>query len=257
MREVDLRIAVGLALTLFLSACQQQWVYDAERNRRDLATGQYEEAHYDVPSQVVYRIDDHRFLTLEDYNGCLGHAWYNDTRTGVRTSIGLMWPTGFRGKLIIDNLTGMSLAARLVTRGVCGDRGCPNYVAYSTDGGRTFHRTQYDIHYSSHDPVADSKKYAVLMTKDSMYVALYTRSDGSNHDSEDAMNSMTILQKGELSLVDRFPLAPGYVYGKNAKLPEGVGIQFNSTLPTGLHTPSGASRFTCDDSIHDSNAPKP
>ncbi|MBC8747552.1 MULTISPECIES: T6SS immunity protein Tli3 family protein [Paraburkholderia] len=132
MRKINAFRALSMTLLLALSACQQQWVYDAERNQKALATGQYEEVHYNVPPQVVYRIDDHRYVTLEDYNGCLGYAWYNDTRTDVRTKIGLMWPTGFRGRLIIDDPTGMNVAVPRVSRNVCGDRGCINYVAYST-----------------------------------------------------------------------------------------------------------------------------
>jgi hypothetical protein len=64
MRTPDFRLVLSMVPVLFLGACQQQWVYDAERNQRALASGQYEEMHYNVPPQVVYRIDDHRFVTL-------------------------------------------------------------------------------------------------------------------------------------------------------------------------------------------------
>lgn len=251
MQIANVRLTLCLALVFFLSACQQ-WGYDAERNPGTTASRTPPELHhYDVPPQVVYRIDDHRFVTLEGYNHCLGYGWYNDTRTGVRTRIGLMWPTGFRGKLIIDDPTGMNVAIPRVSRNVCGDRGCIDYVAYSTDGGRTFNWTQYDIHDHSFDPVADSDRYSVVVTKDSMYVTMFRRKYKPIHGTQAPANPDAFDPQDGPSITDRFPLAPGYIYGMEAKLPEGVGIQFNATLPSGTRTPSGAERYTCDETIHD------
>src|SRR5471030_1759324 len=41
---------------------------------------------YDVPPQVVYRIDEHRFFTLENYKDCDhgGILYYNDTKLGKK-----------------------------------------------------------------------------------------------------------------------------------------------------------------------------
>ncbi|MBW9107020.1 T6SS immunity protein Tli3 family protein [Paraburkholderia phenoliruptrix] len=254
MRVTDLRIAAGLALVLSLGACQQQWVYEAERNQRALASGQYEEVQYNVPPKVVYRIDEHRFVTLENYNGCLGDGWYNDTRTGVRTKIGLLWPTGYRGRLIIDDPTGMNVAIPRVSRNVCGDRGCIDYVAYSTDGGRSFNWVRYDIHDISFDPVVDSAKYLFTVTRDSMYLTFFREKTHGANDVKGFKNSTIYDPQSDLSTTDRFPLAPEYVYGVNGKLPEGVGIEFNATLPSGLRTPSGADRFTCDATVQEGKA---
>lgn len=257
MGKANVGLALGLSVLIGLSGCQQQWVYEAERNQRALAIGQYEEVHYNVPPQVVYRIDDHRFVTLEDYNGCLGYGWYNDTRTGVRTRIGLMWPTGFRGKLIIDDPTGMNVAIPRVSRNLCGDRGCIDYVAYSTDGGRSFHWTRYDTSEISFDPVEDSIRYAISVTSDAMYITLFRHKyvPFSATAQRSAPESYDL--KKDVSFTNRYPLAPGYIYGKDANLPEGVGIQFDTTLPSGLRTPSGAERFICDASIRDPKADQP
>ncbi|WP_156923784.1 T6SS immunity protein Tli3 family protein [Burkholderia sp. WSM2232] len=253
MRVTDLRIAACMALVLSLSACQQQWVYEAERNQRALASGQYEEVQYNVPPKVVYRIDDHRFVTLENYNGCLGDGWYNDTRTGVRTKIGLLWPTGFRGRLIIDDPTGMNVAIPRVSRNVCGDRGCIDYVAYSTDGGRSFNWMRYDNYYVSFDPVKDSKKYVISVTKDAMYITMFTYKYMPISPSGEHPDPSYDLRE-DSSITDQYPMAPGYVYGKNATLPEGITIRSNVRLPSGLHTPSGADHFTCDELVNDSTA---
>lgn len=45
---------------------------------------------FDVPPQVIYRIDDHRFFTLENYKDC-GHgglAYYNDTKKKIKEYVG-------------------------------------------------------------------------------------------------------------------------------------------------------------------------
>jgi len=225
VRLMNRKTVFTLAALLTLTACQQEWVYEAERNQRIMATNP-PRATYDVPPQVIYRIDDHRFITLENYNHCAGDTWYNDTKQGVRTNIGLTWPAGFRGKLIIDDPTGMNVAIPKVSTNLCSDRGCMNYVAYSTDGGRSFNWLQYDRRKISFDSVESSKLYIFSVTKDSMYVTTKWGQDGS-------------------AITDRYPFGPGYVYGKNAKLPEGVSIQFSAELPRGLRTPSGDDHYVC------------
>ena len=45
---------------------------------------------FDVPPQVIYRIDDHRFFTLENYKDC-GHgglAYYHDTKKKIKKYVG-------------------------------------------------------------------------------------------------------------------------------------------------------------------------
>ena len=52
-------------------------------------SGQVEYMVYNVPPQVVYRIDDHRFFTLENYKDCDhgGIVYYNDTKLGKKIYI--------------------------------------------------------------------------------------------------------------------------------------------------------------------------
>lgn len=44
---------------------------------------------FDVPPQVIYRIDDHRFFTLENYKDCEhgGLSYYNDTNKNIKKYI--------------------------------------------------------------------------------------------------------------------------------------------------------------------------
>ncbi|WP_444852386.1 T6SS immunity protein Tli3 family protein [Salmonella enterica] len=41
---------------------------------------------HELPRQVIYRFDEHRYLELEGFN-CEGALWYNDTRRNIRTEV--------------------------------------------------------------------------------------------------------------------------------------------------------------------------
>ena len=75
MNAAKLALLVSVAM---LTSC----VSDEERSR-------YSQPqpipNYDVPAQVIYRIDDHRFISLENYSDCNhGDTYYNDTKEGIR-----------------------------------------------------------------------------------------------------------------------------------------------------------------------------
>jgi len=187
----------------------------------------------------VYQIDDHRFITLENYNSCGGDVWYNDTKQGVRTKVGETWPTGFLGKLVIDDPTGMNVVIPTVSTNLCGDRGCKSYAAYSTDGGRTFKWFQYDREHIGFDSVESSRLYKFFVLRDRLYV-VHRWSESYGTDDNDA--------------VRQYPLVPGIDLSK--PYPEGIhGDGFDvSARPgyiTGVRTPTGQDHYICDASIHD------
>ncbi|KDR26564.1 T6SS immunity protein Tli3 family protein [Caballeronia zhejiangensis] len=230
------RFLVGFLIIVTFAGCEERPVAETNLGANASATGT-RDTTYSVPPQVVYRVDDHRFITLENYNDCSGDTWYNDTKSGVRTKIGLTWPAGFRGELVVDDPTGMNVVIPTVSTNLCGDRGCINYLAYSSDGGRSFNWLQYDDHAKSFDSVKSSGDYLMSVTKDSLYITQKISDAGDTY-------------------TDRVPLAPGYVYGQDAKLPKGVGIESDAQLPRNLATPSGQKHYACDNSIHDSKATK-
>src|ERR1700722_4635507 len=41
----------------------------------------------DYPEHFVYRIDDHRYITIKGNSGCEGVIYYYDTRLGIRTAV--------------------------------------------------------------------------------------------------------------------------------------------------------------------------
>lgn len=131
----------------------------------------------DALPQVVFRIDDHRFLTLENYIACdkSGQIYYHDTRLGIKTRVdtvsrdyrkddgtlikgtlvgdeqiqlknvenGIM---AYGGILLYDSTNG-ALAFPYINNtwsGCDNNRGCYQGAMVSTDGGRTFYDRIYE-----------------------------------------------------------------------------------------------------------------
>ncbi|MEB6224722.1 T6SS immunity protein Tli3 family protein [Pantoea anthophila] len=130
-----------------------------------------------APPQEVFRIDDHRFLTLENYIACdkSGQIYYHDTKLGIKTRIdtvnrdyrkddgtliknylvgdeqiqlknvenGIM---AYGGILLYDATNG-ALAFPYVNNtwsGCDNNRGCYQGAMVSTDNGRTFYDRIYE-----------------------------------------------------------------------------------------------------------------
>ena len=217
-------LVIGISV-LTLSAC----VSDAERSR-------YSQPqpipNYDVPAQVIYRIDDHRFISLENYSNCNhGDTYYNDTKEVIHKKLGRNGIENFQGRLINADPTGKNIVipSSQPPERACSDRGCSVSLIYSTDSGRTFHGMVY---MKTFNPFNRSKVYTIAVTSDALYVV-----------------------KGQADpYVERYPLVPDFVYGTNEKLPGDKRIEFDVKLPSGLRTPSGQERFTCDASIRPKNS---
>lgn len=195
-----------------------------------------------VPPQVIYRIDDHRFITLEDYEDChYGTTYYNDTQQNIRTKFGRgCGIANYRGRLINADPTGRNIVvpSSYLPKGVCPDKGCSIAFIYSTNAGRTFQSGGYYMK-NTQTPYIDSAKYIFAVNADRLYIAK---------------------KWGERDyLVEEYPLLPGI--DLRTKLPPGVfGDRFSAAKRPnyldGLRTPSGQEYIKCDDSIRPAIAPK-
>ncbi len=225
-----------LVLLMLMQACSAQPPYSF--SLADFLRAK--ELPYDSPPQVIYRIDDHRFVTLERYRDCYhGETFYNDTKTGIRRVLGRGTVENFQGRVINADPTGMNLVfpSAVAPHTVCGDRGCNVVMAYSTDGGQTFHGMIYKEH--SPNPFRDSKNYTIIATRDAMFIV--------NKPQETA----------ERLFVERYPLVAGFVYGPRTELPDGLRIEYGAPLPANARTPSGQDRITCDASLKPTNPDAP
>ncbi len=202
---------------------------------------------YDSPPQVIYRIDDHRFVTLEHYRDCnYGETFYNDTRAGIRKQLGRGDVENYQGRLINADPTGKNLAfpGSAPPHFAAPDKGVAVELLYSTDGGKTFDLMEYMDHSS--DPFEDSKDYTVAVTSDKLFVAkkYQYREDRPDYDL----------------MVDQYPLDPAVDLGKPYPPgfhSDGAWASKKKLLPDGLRTPSGEDRLTCDPSIKPTNPDAP
>ncbi|WP_438392465.1 T6SS immunity protein Tli3 family protein [Caballeronia sp. DA-9] len=194
----------------------------------------------DAPVQVTYRIDDHRFVSLENYDKCYGDNYYNDTRLGIHQKVWTGSPTDYRGRVVVDDPSGLNIVLPTAENTTCGDRGCTNSLAYSTDSGRTFKWLDYK-QYSSH-PSEDSEKYKIAVTANALYIV-----------KADAVN----LEHSKGAYVRKGPLYP-MVDLTNLDERKGRWETGDEAppFPVGLRTPSGQDHFTCDASIRSAGQPK-
>ncbi|PLR39002.1 T6SS immunity protein Tli3 family protein [Chimaeribacter arupi] len=108
----------------------------------------------DAPAQVIYRIDNERFLTLENYIACDkgGRVYYNDTQRGIKTLLGSRWDefndrlgnyiAAYQGEVINGADNGYLAFPGAVTKQYCGSgnsaRGCPVFFYFSSNYGKEF-----------------------------------------------------------------------------------------------------------------------
>ncbi|HDR9802816.1 TPA: hypothetical protein QDC55_000372 [Burkholderia cenocepacia] len=237
------RNLVIVTLMLLMQACSAQKPYSF--SLADFLSAK--ELPYDSPPQVIYRLDDHRFVTLERYRDCYhGETFYNDTKANIRKKIGIGLFEDFQGRIVNADPTGMNIVLPLALppRISCGDRGCAVPLWYSTDGGATFHLLTYMPH--SFKPFEDSKDYTVAVTSDKLFIAkkFQYRSDRPEYDLS----------------VRQYTLAPSVDRNKPYQPiveSDGAWASKKKLMPDGLRTPSGQDRITCDASIKPTNPNAP
>jgi len=116
----------------------------------------------DYPEHFAYRIDDHRYITIQGNDDCDGMIYYHDTRLGIRTAVattGLTLGDGaFRGYYAI-NSDYIAIPAIKFSQ----TSGALLYLYYSRDGGKTFDR----FLFGGYDPGLD----IVILNGKTLYVA--------------------------------------------------------------------------------------
>ena len=235
-----MRNIVIVVLMLLMQACSAQRPYSF--NLANFLSAK--ELPYDSPPQVIYRLDDHRFVTLERYRDCYhGETFYNDTKAGIRRKLGRGTVENFQGRVINADSTGMNLVfpSAVAPYTVCGDRGCNLVMAYSTDGGNAFHGMVYARYI--YKPFEDSKRYTIAATKDKLFVA---QVDYGDEDGDPYVKEYPLLPNIDLSK----PYPPG-IRSSTFMASKRPG------LLSKLRTPSGQDRITCDASIKPTNPNAP
>lgn len=136
----------------------------------------------DAPAQVIYRLDNHRFLTLENYIACDkgGRVYYNDTQRGIKTFIGSDEDnyndrlgndvSSYQGTIINGADNGYLAFPGAVTDQYCGSgnsqTGCPVFFYFSADYGKTF---VYQVIARGYNTPERFSKLKVMVANDGVY----------------------------------------------------------------------------------------
>ncbi|MDA8505293.1 hypothetical protein NNO02_22950, partial [Citrobacter sp. Awk 2] len=139
----------------------------------------------DAPTQIIYRIDENRYLTLENYISCGkgGQVYYNDTQRGIKTHLG--WDIDFndfsyrlgnsvaayQGIIVNGADNGYLAFPGASTDQYCGsgrsERGCPVFFFFSADYGKTF---IYKIIAEEYNTPERFSKLKVVVANDGVYL---------------------------------------------------------------------------------------
>jgi hypothetical protein len=120
---------------------------------------------YNSPQQVVYRVDEHRYITLENYRDCRvgGIMKWNDDRKNLHVVMSRIknggkgfWPGIFKIEPGEERFAVPSFG--------CGDRNCNLWINFSNDGGLTWDAFPSE-RYSMYAAEMVSEKQSVIDTE--------------------------------------------------------------------------------------------
>jgi hypothetical protein len=226
---------------------------------------------YNSPQQVIYRIDEHRYITLENYRDCQvgGIMKWHDERNNLHVEMSRykgggrgFWPGSFHIEPGDERFAVPSFG--------CGEKWCYLTLVYSNDGGKTwdtFVGARYSSYaYKDEDTRQEVVSTEVRVTKEGyIYVirghrhTYYRyRLDGTKNQRLEGIStdercvldrppSMGIQEHLEMeqSCEDSRPRKPPF-----PPLPPGKYDMYDFASIPRVQTPSGQNRFTCDPSLN-------
>ncbi|WP_374326726.1 hypothetical protein [Azonexus sp.] len=226
---------------------------------------------YNSPQQVIYRIDDHRYITLENYRDCRvgGIMKWHDQRKNLEVEMGRyknegkgFWPGRFsiepgEMKFAIPNFW-------------CGEKWCYLSIVFTNDGGKTWDAFR-GMTYSSNsfEDKKERKKVVdtdVRVTKDGyvyivpMHLDYYIRRrfDGFENGKPWGFGSgerCELIRPPNMSTSEHLALTKACEESRRKKPPfpplePDRYDEYNfSSIPL-VKTPSGQERFACDPSLN-------
>jgi len=175
------------------------------------------EVKIDVDPQVVYRIDDHRFFTLEQYKDCTsgGLVYYNDTRKKIRVFAGIEG----EDKEPQDEISLNQENDVLSFKGKFIYAASDDVIAYP--GRNVSYKYGYSTHFIVYKNIKDTTKtsvtkvspssyYTVIISDDSIYIqgtdkkSKYEKHITGSNDGKHYWVNISELALRETSQDDRF-----------------------------------------------------
>ncbi|MEQ5159406.1 hypothetical protein ABN196_01985 [Proteus terrae] len=185
------------------------------------------------PPTVIYRIDDHRFFTLEKYNERReGITYYNNTKNNIHQEILYGSACLYQGRLIWaterdDALVFPAVMSRKTDQCAGTKWGCVNAILVTLDGGKNVRPTNGGFGQHTDYPGFRSASFDIIVTDEGFYLGKTSVSRREINDE---------LAKPWWRKFYFESSRPNYVHSS-------VGDK-ESPSPT-LKTPSGQTRFDC------------
>ena len=186
---------------------------------------------------VVYRIDDHRYISIRSPQTCDGHLdgniYYNDTRSGVRTFVSFTGSAAnglYRGYYAVHSDSNyIAIPARAFSR----TSGMFMRIYYSYDGGRTFHWFTTG---------SNDKNSALILVDDLLYWTRVNPANSSDYKNEGA-TVYNIGRNMDENITHYDPVAMFDKYGRSVP---------RRQIPFDFGSPSGETRWACPGDIRGS-----
>ncbi|EDT40929.1 conserved hypothetical protein [Burkholderia ambifaria MEX-5] len=218
MWEGQIRLSV-IVLVIFLAAC----VNTTRPGRQAVSESDWHE-------YVVYRIDDHRYISIRSPQICNGHLdgniYYNDTQSGVRTFVSFTGPMRnglYRGYYAIRSESDyIAIPALSFSR----TSGMFMRIYYSSNGGRTFNW------FSTGQDDLDA---ALILDGKLLYRTRVNIRNSGDYDNDGASVYDVSKNMGD-DFAHHDPSATVEKYGWRVS---------RSQIPFGVRSPSGENHWAC------------
>ncbi|NBM92117.1 MULTISPECIES: T6SS immunity protein Tli3 family protein, partial [unclassified Proteus (in: enterobacteria)] len=224
-----------LLSTSTLSGClslKEKAAIKAEQDRAEQQRLIDEEIKSYGPPTVIYRIDDHRFFTLEQYNERReGITYYNNTKNNIHQEILHGSACLYQGRLIWaterdDALVFPAVLSRKTDQCAGTKWGCVNAILITLDDGKNFRPTNGGFGIHTDHPGYYSSFFDIIVTDEGFYLGNSSSSRLKNDSLDDPW-----WQKFYFD-----PTDSNYVH-------DDIG---DEEIPSNnLKTPSGQTRFDC------------
>ncbi|CRL61190.1 T6SS immunity protein Tli3 family protein [Proteus penneri] len=183
-----------LLSTSTLSGClslKEKAAIKAEQDRAEQQRLIDEEIKSYGPPTVIYRIDEHRFFTLEKYNERRsGSTYYNNTQKGIHQELIRSSACRYQGRLIWaterdDAFAFPGVLSRVTSRCAGTKTGCVNVILVTLDGGKNFRPTNGGFGGNTDHPGYYSSFFDIIVTNEGFYLGKSTTSRLKNDSLDD------------------------------------------------------------------------
>ncbi|MBJ2117285.1 hypothetical protein [Proteus penneri] len=230
--KFPLLFILGATLLTGCLSLKEKAAIKAEQDRGEQQRLIDEEIKSYGPPTVIYRIDDHRFFTLEQYNERReGITYYNNTKNNIHQEILHGSACLYQGRLIWaterdDALVFPAVLSRKTDQCAGTKWGCVNAILITLDGGKNFRPTNGGFGIHTDHPGYYSSFFDIIVTDEGFYLGNSSSSRLKNDSLDDPW-----WQKFYFD-----PTDSNYVH-------DDIG---DEEIPSNnLKTPSGQTRFDC------------